>query len=46
MRILTFITDPAVARKIRDHRQSTKTDPARGPPLVDVEPAEPIALVS
>jgi hypothetical protein len=46
MRILSFITDPKVARKIRDHLQSTSTEPARGPPLVDAELAEPSALVS
>ncbi len=45
MRILSFITDPKVARKIRDHRQSTSIDPARGPPLVDAEPAALGALV-
>ncbi len=40
MRILSFITEASVVRKIRDHLQSTHTDPARGPPRVDAEPAD------
>ncbi len=43
MRVISFITEPPVVRKILEHLQSTRTDPARGPPCVEVEPA---ALVS
>ena len=43
MRILSFITEPPVVRKILEHLQRTRTDPARGPPGVEAEPA---ALVS
>jgi hypothetical protein len=43
MRILSFITDPGVVRRILEHLQSNSTDPARGPPRLEAEPA---ALVS
>ena len=43
MRILSFITDPRVVRKILEHLQSNSIDPARGPPRPEAEHA---ALVS
>jgi len=38
MRILSFITEPPVVRKILEHLHSASSDPARGPPSLDAVP--------
>ena len=38
MRVLSFLTEPPVIRKILDHLQSSGTEAARAPPRVDLEP--------
>jgi len=43
MRVLSFITEPPVVRKLREHLKRTGTDPARAPPGLELEPE---ALVS
>ena len=43
MRVLSFITEPPVVRKILEHLKRIERDPARAPPGLEFEPE---ALVS
>ena len=43
MRVLSFITEPPVVRKILEYLHRTGSDPARAPPSPELEPE---ALVS
>jgi len=43
MRVLSFITEPRVVRKILEHLERIGSDPARAPPGLELEPE---ALVS
>ncbi len=43
MRVLSFITEPPVVKKILGHLERTGSDPARAPPRLELEPE---ALVS
>ena len=38
MRVLSFITEPPIVRKILEHLHRTGSDPARAPPGLELEP--------
>jgi len=44
MRVVSFITESPVGKKILAHLERTGSDPARAPPRLEAE-AEPEALV-
>jgi len=38
MRVVSFITEPPVVRKILEHLKRTGSDPARAPPRLEAAP--------